>query len=154
MPSCFLARTIVYYNRIFSCVDYFFIYRKGVFGLFTINPWALYPAEDMKDVLKVRYSIQNTETFPDGTLKSGNNQAMMTNNDAPTGGIDLANSNFIIKRDSKGMIIPFTQKDMAQLSNFGAVLPKLIEITPATTLPFLSELMQKSKPTEMLASTI
>ena len=51
------------------------------------------------------------------------------------GGIDLnsANLNLQIKRDGKGVPLPLTQQDMAQLVNIQGFVPVILEIKPATT---------------------
>jgi len=61
------------------------------------------------------------------------------------GGIDLnsANLNFQIKRDGKGVPLPFVQQDMAQLSRIQGFEPRILKIEPAAGLPIFSELQQK-----------
>ena len=61
------------------------------------------------------------------------------------GGIDLnsANLNLQIKRDGRGVPLPFAQQDMAQLSTIQGFEVEIIEIKPAINIPILSELQQK-----------
>lgn len=61
---------------------------------------------------------------------------------SPTGGIDLnaANLDLQIKRDGNGVPLPISQQDMAQLSQIGGFVPRILEIRPASGLPFLKEI--------------
>jgi len=63
---------------------------------------------------------------------------------AMPGGIDLnsANLNLQIKRDGRGVPLPLSQQDMAQLSTIQGFVPVILEIKPAVDLPILSELKQ------------
>ena len=61
------------------------------------------------------------------------------------GGIDLnpANLAMTIKRDGKGVSLPFNEKDMAQLSGMEGLEPHLLGISPVTSLPIVNEFKQK-----------
>lgn len=63
---------------------------------------------------------------------------------SPTGGIDLnaANLNLRIKRDGKGVALPLAQQDPAALANIRGFVPQILEITPAQTPSFLTDLGQ------------
>jgi hypothetical protein len=65
--------------------------------------------------------------------------------ETPLGGIDMnsANLNLLIKRDGKGVPLPLSQQDMAQLSRVSGFVPDILEIKPVTNLPILSQLQQK-----------
>ena len=58
------------------------------------------------------------------------------------GGIDFnsANLNLKIKRDGNGVPLPLSQQDMATLSNLEGLEPVILDIRPATSLPFFSQL--------------
>ncbi len=58
------------------------------------------------------------------------------------GGIDLnaANLNLIIKRDGKGVPLPFSQQDPAMLGQIEGLVPIIIDVKPIMGLPILSEL--------------
>ncbi len=64
----------------------------------------------------------------------------------PTGGIDLnaANLDLQIKRDGNGVPLPLAQQDMAQLSRIGGFVPRILEIKPASSLPFMKEISPDS----------
>ena len=62
------------------------------------------------------------------------------------GGIDLNSANLnlqIIERDGRGVPLPLSQQDIAQLSRIQGFEAQIIEIQPALNLPILSELQQK-----------
>ncbi len=63
------------------------------------------------------------------------------------GGIDFnsSNLNLQIKRDGKGVPLPFAQQDMAQINNIEGFVPVILEIKPAGNLPFFSELQAQNK---------
>ena len=71
--------------------------------------------------------------------------AVIKSNGNTKGGIDMNSANIImqIKRDGKGVPLPLLQQDWAQLNQIQGFVPKIIEISPVTTLPILSELQQK-----------
>jgi len=73
----------------------------------------------------------------DGTV----DQAMAN----PLGGIDFnaANLDLQIKRDGRGVPLPWLKQDMAQLSRIQGFEPEIIEIKPAVNVPIISELRQK-----------
>ena len=50
------------------------------------------------------------------------------------GGIDMnaAHLNLHIKRDGHGVALPFSQQDLAQLSNLEGLDPVVVSITPAS----------------------
>jgi hypothetical protein len=48
-----------------------------------------------------------------------------------------------IKRDGKGVPLPLSQQDMASLSNLEGLEPVILDIRPATSLPFFSDLQAK-----------
>ena len=58
------------------------------------------------------------------------------------GGIDLNSANLamVIKRDGKGVVLPMAQQDMAQLSNFEGLDPKILSIKPASQTSLFSQL--------------
>jgi hypothetical protein len=58
------------------------------------------------------------------------------------GGIDFnsANLNLQIKRDGKGVPLPWAQQDMEQLMNIEGFVPVILEIKPAIDLPIFVEL--------------
>ena len=60
---------------------------------------------------------------------------------AMKGGIDFnaANLNLQIKRDGKGVPLPFAQQDMAQLNLIEGLEPVILSIKPANSLPNFSE---------------
>jgi len=64
------------------------------------------------------------------------------------GGIDFNSANLAlqIKRDGKGVPLPLSQQDMAQLSAISGFEPQIIEIKPALNVPIISELQQKLQP--------
>jgi len=65
------------------------------------------------------------------------------------GGIDFnaANMNLLIKRDGRGVPLPLSQQDMAQLMKVQGFVPEIIEIRPAVNVPIISELQQKLQTT-------
>ncbi len=58
------------------------------------------------------------------------------------GGIDLNSANLamIIKRDGRGMVLPLSQQDMAQLGNFEGLDPVILSITPASQTSLFAQL--------------
>jgi len=72
---------------------------------------------------------------------------------AAFGGIDLnaANLNLQIQRDGRGVPLPLSQQDMAQLSRITGFVPEIISIQPAVNLPILSEIQQKFQSASKLA---
>ena len=54
------------------------------------------------------------------------------------GGIDFnaSNLNFKIRRDGSGVPLPVSQQDMAQISSLEGIEPFILDIRPATSLPF------------------
>lgn len=74
--------------------------------------------------------------------------------EAPKGGIDLNAQNFSleIKRDGKGVALPISQQDMNMLNRIEGFVPQIIEIKPVMNLPILSELQEKIKSAEKIAS--
>ncbi len=73
-------------------------------------------------------------------LKSLGGDSAMLN-----GGIDLnaANLDLEIKRDGRGVPLPWSKQDMAQLSRIEGFVPVIIDIKPVSELPLLNELQQK-----------
>ncbi len=67
------------------------------------------------------------------------------------GGIDMnaANLDMIIKRDGNGVPLPVNQQDLGQMGNLGGLVPRVIEIRPASTLPLFSRIPQEQ---DILAS--
>jgi len=61
---------------------------------------------------------------------------------AMNGGIDFntANFNLKIKRDGNGVPLPIAQQDMAQLGKIDGLVPEIVTIKPATSMPLASEL--------------
>ena len=55
------------------------------------------------------------------------------------GGIDLnaANVDFMIKRDGKGIILPFLQQDIGMLNSIEGFVPNIIEIRPFIVQPVI-----------------
>jgi hypothetical protein len=70
------------------------------------------------------------------------------------GGIDLNSANMIfnIKRDGKGVALPFTQQDLRLLNNIQGFIPTIFEIKPVMNLPIVAELEEKLKNASKLAS--
>jgi len=63
----------------------------------------------------------------------------------PKGGIDLnaANMAMVIKRNGKGVPLPFSQQNMSQLSRLAGFDPILGEIISVNFMPVISELRAK-----------
>jgi len=63
------------------------------------------------------------------------------------GGIDLnsVNLNMQIKRDGRGVVLPLSQQDLAQLSNIKGLDPVILSIKPASQTPLLSQLQISPK---------
>ena len=78
------------------------------------------------------------------------NQAM-----AAKGGIDLNSDNLDlqIKRDGKGVPLPLQFQDMEKLRGIEGFVPVIINIVPVVSLPFLSELQQRSGQSSMARAT-
>jgi hypothetical protein len=57
------------------------------------------------------------------------------------GGIDFNSSDFAmtIKRNGRGLPLPISQQDMAQLSRIGGFVPRILEIRSASNFPFLNQ---------------
>jgi len=72
----------------------------------------------------------------------------VTADNTDLGGIDFnaANLDLRIKRDGKGVPLPFVQQDLSQLMKIQGFLPVIISIKPAVNIPILSELQQKLQP--------
>ncbi len=64
---------------------------------------------------------------------------------ALNGGIDFnsANLNLQIKRNGRGVPLPLSQQDMAQLSRIQGFIPEITEIESVVNLPILIELRQR-----------
>ncbi len=78
----------------------------------------------------------------DKYIAAGQGNAAMIGTET-TGGIDLnaANlTNFQIKRDGKGVILPLREQDLAQFGQVPGFIPRIIEIRPAarSKVPFLN----------------
>jgi hypothetical protein len=77
---------------------------------------------------------------------------------ATNGGIDLNSKNMDLidlKRDGKGVPLPFAQQDMATLSHITGFEPQIREILPVTgPLPILSEFNAMLKDRMALASNV
>jgi hypothetical protein len=104
------------------------------------------------DVWNRTYSLLASQTVQGSTTRVLNpdltpdDKAMNINkNPSPFGGIDFnaANLNLRIKRDGKGVPLPLSQQDMASLSNLEGLEPVILDIRPATSLPFFSDLQAK-----------
>jgi hypothetical protein len=74
----------------------------------------------------------------EGSSVSGHDAAMK-------GGIDFnsVNLNLQIKRDGRGVPLPWPKQDMAQMSRIQGFEPEIIEIKPAINVPIITELQQK-----------
>jgi len=62
------------------------------------------------------------------------------------GGIDMNSANLammIIKRDGKGVPLPLSQQDMAQLNHIQGFDPEILKIIPVVYLPVINKLQQK-----------
>jgi len=61
------------------------------------------------------------------------------------GGIDFnsANLNLLIKRDGRGVPLPVSQQNMAQLSRIQGFFPEILKITAAWNLSIVVEIQQK-----------
>ena len=61
------------------------------------------------------------------------------------GGIDFnpANLHLQIKRDGRGVPLPFAQQDMASLSRIQGFEANILAIRPAVNIPIINELRQK-----------
>jgi hypothetical protein len=72
-------------------------------------------------------------------------EAALANPLNPLGGIDFnsANLNLQIKRDGKGVPLPISQQDLEHI-NIDGLIPIIIDIRPATSLPIFSELQTTS----------
>ncbi len=55
----------------------------------------------------------------------------------------MAKREVLIAVPAKGMTVPLTTQDMAQLSRIQGFIPDIIDITPAVNVPIISELQQK-----------
>jgi len=64
---------------------------------------------------------------------------------AMRGGIDLNSANLamVIKRDGRGVPLPLSEQNMAQLNLVSGFEPKILEINSAVNLPIFDELRQK-----------
>jgi len=82
--------------------------------------------------------IFNTLVPPDKATVSAHPKAR------PFGGIDLnaANLAMTIKRDGKGVPLPFAQQDMAQLNLIEGLEPEILSIKPASSLPNFADLFK------------
>ena len=83
----------------------------------------------------------------DGKTYSINDQAMAVKaNISDLGGIDMnaANMDLQIKRDGKGVPLPASMQDMAQLSRIEGFVPRILGIQPAALLP----VFQSSSPSK------
>ncbi|MBF0505043.1 MAG: hypothetical protein HQL14_08080 [Candidatus Omnitrophica bacterium] len=91
--------------------------------------------------------FDNVVTIIKGILANQRQTGSIPAGDAnlKNGGIDLnsANLDLLIKRDGRGVPLPFAQQDMDQLMGIQGFVPLIIEIKPVVTLPILSELQQK-----------
>lgn len=74
--------------------------------------------------------------------------AMNIQNIQRQGGIDLNAEHFDmqIKRDGKGMPLPFALQDIEMLKNISGFTPKILEIKPAINVPILSEIQERIPP--------
>ncbi len=66
-------------------------------------------------------------------------QAMATVAQSDVGGIDLNSGNLDlqIKRDGNGVVMPLVEQDLVQLSRIEGLVPRIIAIKPASSLPEL-----------------
>jgi hypothetical protein len=95
-------------------------------------------------------------TYPDGhkkeyrlngnKLEEVNNKNTGTSASVAPGGIDFnsANLNLQIKRDGHGVPLPISQQDLEHI-NIDGLIPIIIDIRPATSLPIFSELQNTAK---------
>ncbi len=115
--------------------------RRIVRGLLSVS--------DNGDLIFKSLPKDDTPRFEQGA--TGTDGAML---DDELGGIDMNGGNFQmhIKRDGKGMPLPLPQQDMGMLKGIEGFEPAIIEISPFSTLPLLSELKQKSRNPPSLAS--
>jgi len=74
---------------------------------------------------------------PVAQLGNGSRDAAMAARPEDVGGIDFnaANLNLRIKRNGKGVPLPLTQQDMAQLGRIEGFIPTILEIRPALEAP-------------------
>lgn len=100
------------------------------------------------------YAGQPQERLRLAAEKSDRAMAQVRQQATNPGGIDMnaANLNMLIKRDGKGVPLPIAQQDMAQLIRVPGFVPQIIEITPVTALPILSQLQEQLQSQNSLAS--
>ena len=125
-----------------------------------------FPQFDISLVSGVMVAISNnngeiTVTAGTGSAKPAvtvswvnSDRAMMNIADSvnPTGGIDMnsANLDLRIKRDGKGVPLPLLLQDMEKLQSIDGFVPVIINITPVTALPILSELKESREQVSMI----
>jgi hypothetical protein len=65
--------------------------------------------------------------------------------ETPLGGIDLnaANMNLQIKRDGKGVALPISQQDIANI-HIDGLIPVILKIEPAMSLPIMAQLQSSA----------
>jgi transcriptional regulator with XRE-family HTH domain len=98
--------------------------------------------KDGAKILNVTVSPEDWQYFKMQKSKD-TNKAMIAVN--PLGGIDMnaAHLKMQIKRDGRGVPLPFAQQDMAQLSHLQGFYPVILSITSAANTSLLSELQIK-----------
>lgn len=91
-------------------------------------------SQELQTIIKERFAEQSKVLSEQGQNRTVKDEAMK-------GGIDLnaANLNLQIKRDGNGVPLPISQQDLEHM-NIDGLVPVIMEIKPATTLPIFSQL--------------
>ena len=120
--------------------------RRGELAL----PWDLATAKNV-----IKYYEKEMDLYPsielDGEIslvRVKNDAAMFSDSLQQKGGIDFnaANLDLKIKRDGSGVPLPFSQQDISSLNNLEGLEPVILDIRPATSLPFFSQLQSSPIP--------
>lgn len=93
--------------------------------------------------LEAREAIKEADNLLD-RIRHGKLTETSTDN-SNLGGINLnaEHLNLNIKRDGKGIVLPFSKQDINVLNKIEGFIPRIIEIKPAMHLPILSEIEKK-----------
>ncbi len=97
-------------------------------------------ADDLEELIKTRVNPFLTAN------RYSTDWASLASKPSEYGGIDFnaANLNLQIKRDGKGVPLPISQQDLEHI-NIDGLIPIIIDIRPATSLPIFSELQNTAK---------
>lgn len=111
--------------------------------------FVLYSKEDRNQLI---IRMGNKLLFSDITLGDTKTDRAMLNNINQVvvdrqGGIDLNAEHFdmLIKRDEKGVVLPFALQDLEKLQSIQGFTPRILEIKPAVNVPILSEIQERLK---------